>query len=199
MPKGQVILFDLGGVLIESTGRDALRALLPDKPERDQVLDRWIQSPTVKQFERGLISAEAFAETFIDECQLHLGPAEFLDIFASWPKGFFAGAKALVQALRTQHRVACLSNTNSVHWERVPELPNLFDASFPSHLTGLLKPEREAYDYALRELGVKANAVYFFDDLLANIAAARAVGMNAFHVSGFSDIAPTLRAEGLYV
>jgi len=199
MRNGQVILFDLGGVLIESTGRASLRALLPDKPGRDQVLDRWIQSPTVKQFERGLLSPQAFAAAFINECQLPLGPGEFLETFATWPKGFFTGAEALVRALRTQHRVACLSNTNSVHWERVPELPTLFDASFPSHLTGFLKPEREAYDHALRKLEVKANAVYFFDDLLPNIVAARAVGMNAFHVRGFSDIGPTLRAEGLYV
>ncbi|HWT83964.1 MAG TPA: HAD-IA family hydrolase [Candidatus Methylomirabilis sp.] len=198
MPKGQVILFDLGGVLIESSGRDTLRTLLPDELERDQVLDRWIQSPIVKQFERGLLSPEAFAAAFINEWRLPLGPAEFLEVFATWPKGFFAGAKALVRALRTQHRVACLSNTNSVHWERVPELPTLFDASFPSHLTGFLKPEREAYDYVLGELGVEANAVYFFDDLLPNIVAARAIGMNAFHVRGFSDIAPTLRVEGLY-
>ncbi len=193
-----MILFDLGGVLIESTGRDALRALLPDELERDQVLDRWIRSPTVRQFERGLLSPVAFAAGCIHEWQLRVGPSEFLDAFAMWSRGFFPGAKALVRALRTQHQVACLSNTNSVHWARFPELPSLFDACFPSHLTGFLKPERVAFDHVLRELGVKAGAVYFFDDLLPNIAAARAVGINAFPVRAFSDLAPTLRAEGLY-
>jgi HAD superfamily hydrolase (TIGR01509 family) len=198
MQRGQVILLDLGGVLIENPGRDAVRALLPAELERDQVLDRWIRSPTVSQFERGLLSPEAFAAECIHEWRLPLGPSAFLEAFARWPRGFFPGAKALVRALRDRHRVACLSNTNAVHWARFPELPVLFNACFPSHLTGFLKPERAAFAHVLRELGVKAEAVYFFDDLLPNIVAARAVGINAFLVNAFSDLVATLRAEGLY-
>ena len=193
-----MILFDLGGVLIENAGRDGLKALLPYELDRSRVLERWLASPAVKRFERGLIPTQTFAAEFIEEWRLEIGPAAFIDAFATWPKGFFDGARTLVQALRMQHHVACLSNTNSVHWARFPDLPGLFDSVFASHLTGLMKPDREAFEHVLRQLDVPANAVYFFDDLLPNIDAARAVGINAFHVRAFSDIEPALRTEGLY-
>jgi len=198
MRTSQVILFDLGGVLVESTGRDVLRTLLPYELDRSQVVERWLRSPAVAQFERGLMSPAAFADAFIKEWRLEVSPFEFLAAFATWPKGFFEGAKTLVRALRTRHYVACLSNTNPVHWAQLPGLPTLFDATFASHLTGFMKPDREAFAHVLRELGVQADAVYFFDDLLPNIVAPRAVGINAFQVTGFADIEPHLRAEGLY-
>lgn len=193
-----MILFDLGGVLIENAGRDGLKALLPYEFDQSQVLERWLASAAVKRFERGLVPAQTFAAEFIEEWRLEIGPAEFIDAFATWPKGFFDGAKSLVQALRTKHHIACLSNTNSIHWARFPDLPGLFDSVFASHLTGLMKPDRETYEHVLRQLDVPANAVYFFDDLLPNIDAARAVGINAFHVRAFSEIEPILGTEGLY-
>jgi putative hydrolase of the HAD superfamily len=197
-PDTRVILFDLGGVLIENTGRDGLLALLPYELEQSRVLERWLASPAVKRFERGLVPAQTFAAEFIEEWRLQIGPAEFIDAFASWPKDFFDGARPLIRALRAQHHVACLSNTNSLHLARFPDLPELFDSVFASHLTGLIKPDREAYEHVLRQLDVPADAVYFFDDLLPNIDAARAVGINAFHVGTFSDIEAALRTEGLH-
>jgi FMN phosphatase YigB (HAD superfamily) len=45
---------------------------------------------------------------------------------------------------------------------------------------------------------VQADAVYFLDDLVQNIEAARAVGINAVHVRAFAEVEPALRAKGLY-
>jgi glucose-1-phosphatase len=194
----QVILFDLGGVLVESIGRDRLAALLPYPLDRDQIMERWLHSPVVKQFERGRISAEAFARQFIEEWRLPLDPAAFIDSFSKWVTGWFDGAESLVRRLRACHHVACLSNTNAIHWARLAEVAASFDSCFASHLMGSLKPEREAFEHVLAGLRVSAEAVYFFDDLAPNVGAARAVGMNAFQVTGFADIEPILRANGLY-
>jgi putative hydrolase of the HAD superfamily len=193
----RVILFDLGGVLVGSSGRVAVRALFPNMSE-DQVLERWLRSRAVNVFERGQMPSEAFAAEFIKECGLRLTESEFLESFAAWATGLVDGAEALVRSLRRQHLVACLSNTNAIHWARMPELRELFDYCFVSHLTGFMKPEREAYEHALRELRVAASSVYFFDDLPQNVVAARAVGINAFHVRGIAQIEPILRAQGLH-
>jgi len=193
----RVILFDLGGVLVGSAGRVALRALLPSMSEH-QVLEHWHRSRTVNLFERGQIPSEAFAAEFIKEWGLQLAEAEFLDSFAGWVTGPVDGAAALVRSLRRHHFVACLSNTNAIHWARMAELRDQFDQCFASHLTGFMKPDREAYEHTLRELRVAASSVYFFDDQLPNVMAARAVGINAFHVRGFAQIQPVLRAQGLY-
>lgn len=197
MPGRKAILFDLGGVLVGSAGRVALRALRPDMSE-DQVLERWHRSRAVNLFERGQISSRTFAKAFIEEWELQLGESDFLESFAAWVSGFYDGAEVLVRFLRGQHLVACLSNTNAIHWARLPGLRELFDSCFASHLTGFMKPDREAYEHALRELQVPARSVYFFDDLLPNVIAARTCGINAFHVKGLADVKPALLSEGLY-
>jgi len=198
MPGNRVILFDLGGVLIENSGEHGLSALLPYRLSRDEIWGRWLESEAVKEFERGRLSPEVFAARFIAEWRLELPPAEFLASFAGWPKGLFKGAAELVRGLRARHRVACLSNVNELHWARFPELPELFDATFASHLTGHLKPEAGAYQHVLRELGVPPDAVWFFDDLAQNVEAARSAGMHALRVRSFAEIEPALRAEGLW-
>jgi len=193
----KVILFDLGGVLVGSAGRIAVRALLPSMSEHE-VLERWLRSRAVNLFERGQIPSGTFATEIIEEWGLRLTESEFLESFAAWATGLVDGAETLVRSLRRRHLVACLSNTNAIHWARMPELRELFDYCFASHLTGFMKPDREAYEHALRELRVAASSVYFFDDLLPNVVAARTVGINAFCVRGFADVLPVLRAQGLH-
>ena len=193
----RVVLFDLGGVLIESTGQDALRRLCADKWTVEEILHKWLWSPSVVRFERGEVSPQVFARSFLEEWQLELDPASFLDMFASWPRQFFGGAARLVQAVRARHTVGCLSNINEVHWARFPEISSLFDVAFASHLMGFVKPQPEAYRHALDVLGVAPDWVLFLDDLLPNVEAARAAGMRAIQIRAFEDIEPVLRTEGI--
>jgi putative hydrolase of the HAD superfamily len=196
MNNASVVVFDLGGVLVESRGREVLRALLPQLGEHE-VMERWLGSPAVDRFERGRSEPREFAREFLAEWDLALSAEDFVESFTGWVTGFFDGAEALVRALRRRHRVACLSNTNALHWARLPQLPALFHDCFASHRTGLMKPERAAYEHALAALGAAPHEVLFFDDLAPNVAAARSVGMRAFRVGGFADIAPILRGAGL--
>lgn len=198
MRSSRVILFDLGGVLVENTGEQGLSSLLPYQLSRQEIWVRWLASDAVRQFERGQISPEMFAARFIEEWRLEVGPGAFMEAFVAWPRGLFDGAATLVRNLRAQHRVACLSNTNALHWARFPELPELFDSIFASHLTGFLKPDPEAFEHVLRELDVRPDTVWFFDDLLQNVEAARKVGIRAVQVRTFAEVEPALRAQGLY-
>jgi HAD superfamily hydrolase (TIGR01509 family) len=194
-----VVMFDLGGVLVENHGRAKLTAMLPSHLGHDEIWRKWLGSPSVRSFERGMISPEQFASAFVDEWQIELEPSEFLQSFASWPKGLYDGAEELLQHLKDRHHLACLSNTNAIHWRRFPQLHALFDSCFLSHEIGHVKPDRGAFEYALEHLDARAEDVYFFDDLLMNVNAAREVGMKAFHVESFSAIEPVLRVENLYV
>lgn len=198
MRSDRVILFDLGGVLVENTGEQGLSSLLPYQLDRQEIWARWLASGAVRGFERGQISPEVFAARFIEEWRLEVAPAAFMDAFVAWPRGLFDGAAALVRNLRARHRVACLSNTNALHWARFPELPELFDSIFASHLTGFLKPDPEAFEHVLRQLDVRADTVCFFDDLSQNVEAARRVGIRAVQVTTFAEVEPALRAQGLY-
>jgi len=196
MGREKVLLFDLGGVLVQSEGLACLKRLASPK-EQHQVADRWHGSRAVRRFETGKISPEEFASTFVEEWGLSMAPGKFLDLFASWVSGFFPGAEALVAQLRDEHRVAYLSNTNAVHVARLPQLASLFDCGFASYISGHMKPSPEAYHDALSALGVSPASVYFFDDLSANVLAARASGMHATQVRGVAEVEAALREHGL--
>jgi FMN phosphatase YigB (HAD superfamily) len=190
-------MFDLGGVLIQNNGPAALAAILPRPLETAEMWRKWLESPAVKRFERGLCSAEDFASDFVCEWGIALDPGAFIGEFGTWPIGLYEGAEALLGRLKGRHHLACLSNTNAIHWARFPSLHALFDSCFLSHEMGQVKPDPAAFDHALARLGVPAADVWFFDDLAPNVAAAREAGMNAFQVDGFGEIAPILRSERL--
>jgi len=195
--KNSVIMFDLGGVLVENHGRAELTAMLPSPLERDEIWRKWLGSPSVRSFERGMISPEQFASAFVEEWQIGLKPSAFLQAFAMWPRGLYDGAEELLQRLKESHHLACLSNTNVIHWQRFPQLHALFDSCFLSHEIGHVKPDRAVFEYALEQLNVRAGDVYFFDDLSLNVSAAREVGIKAFHVESFLELEPILRGESL--
>lgn len=196
MRDDRVLVFDLGGVLVESNGLTALKRLLPRLQEAD-ILARWLGSAAVGRFERGAITATEFADCFVAEWQLELEPAAFLAEFSTWVTGFYPGAQALLEQLRARHTVACLSNTNAAHWARLGEVRDAFDVGFASHLMGCMKPDRAAYEHVLQRLGVAAGQVYFFDDLPSNVAAGRELGIHAFQVRGLAQTQRALHDLGL--
>jgi glucose-1-phosphatase len=197
MQSDKVIMFDLGGVLVGNNGKAGLTAMLPVPLDEQELWKRWLTSPAVRQFERGMISSHAFANAFVDEWQINLEPSDFIRAFATWPTRLFDGAEDLLRRLKREHHIACLSNTNAIHWERFPTLSALFDSCFLSHKTGFVKPDREAFEFALAQLHKAPEDVYFFDDLLLNVTAARELGINAFQIETFSAIEPVLRRENL--
>ncbi len=70
----------------------------------------------MRAFERGELAADEFASRFISQCGLSIAPEDFLERFASWPKGFFPGAGALLTAIRRDYTIAYLSNSNAIHY-----------------------------------------------------------------------------------
>ena len=181
-----VILFDLGGVLIELGGMGDM-AVLASEQDEDEIWRRWLRCPWVRRFERGHCDAETFARGMVETWSMPTEPHAFLEAFRHWPKGLLPGAKELVRAAGQLARVACLSNTNVIHAERQSTefgIDALFDELFLSHEIGLVKPDREAYDHVVRALGVPPERILFLDDNQINIEGARVVGLRAERAVG---------------
>jgi HAD superfamily hydrolase (TIGR01509 family) len=192
--RPEVLLFDLGGVLVDNVMFDELPALLPQPIADGELRRRWLFSPSVQAFEQGRICAEVFASSFIAEWGLDIGPAHFLDNFASWPRGPYPGALELLDRLRHDYRLALLSNCNAVHWERVADFRDRVHAAFSSHIMGVVKPAPAIFNRVAVALDVEPAAVCFFDDSLANIEAARAVGMDAYLTRGIQELEIAIQA-----
>lgn len=182
-----MILFDLGGVLVDFAGFRELGPLLAEPLGADAIRSRWLHSAPVREFELGRITAREFAARFVAEWRIPLSPAEFLRTFAGWPRGLYPGVESLLGVLRPRHRLACLSNSNELHWRAFgPALAPHFESTFVSFELGLAKPDPAIFRAALTGLGVAADEVLFFDDAEANVAAAAEVGLHAELVRGAS-------------
>ena len=195
--RPKVLLFDLGGVLVDNVAFERLSAIPHLGMTEAQIKSKWLTSATVRSFELGASTPTSFAESFIGEWGLLVEPAQFLEEFAAWPKGFYPGAVELLGALRRQFRVACLSNSNPVHWERLGDgLKKHFAPALSSHLLKALKPDARCFERALQECGVPSHQVAFFDDSFENVIAARALGLQAHHVCGLAQVRGTLEESG---
>ena len=148
---------------------------------------KWVSSPAVAQFETGRCSSREFAAAFIEEWGLAIGQDEFLTRFPAWVGAPYPETAELLSALGSRHVLACLSNTNAVHWEslrRMDGLRPVLERPFLSHELGLMKPAREVFVEVARQLGCEPGEIAFFDDGPENVDGAAKAGLSAHHTVG---------------
>jgi putative hydrolase of the HAD superfamily len=196
----RVVLFDVGGVLVQLSGVATVLGWVADRWTPAQLWQRWLQSPAVRAFETGRTDADTFAADLVAELELGVEPTLFLESFAGWPTGLYPGAHELVTRIPGHFTRALLSNSNALHWDRVVDdfgLGTLFEHRFVSHLTGRIKPDPEAFEHVVSSLGCEPAGVFFLDDNLLNVEAARAIGMQGAVVSGVEGAESALRRVGI--
>ena len=176
------LLLDLGGVLIEIVGAERMLQWCPALPDTDALWRRWLDSPSVRSYEAGKSTRGEFAQSVIAEFALPVAPDAFLSEFAWWPRRLYDDTTALLETLKPRFRLASLSNTNELHWERFSRdwnLPAHFHANFPSYAVGRLKPDADYFQHVLDTLGVAPQNALFIDDNAVNVAAAARLGIHA--------------------
>ena len=207
----KAVVFDMGGVLVrlgslpdllgldgrgQRTGGGRSRPLRAE----EWFWPRWLSSPTVRDFERGAITPDEFARSFVAEFSLTITPDEFLDNFARFCQGLLPGAVELVRSVPPPTTTALLSNTNDLHWRTQPDaaiVAALCHHNILSFRTGLLKPDRSCFDHVTRTLDVRPQAVLLLDDNAINVKAARGAGWQAEVVRGVDQAAETLALHGV--
>lgn len=191
----RAVVFDMGGVLVEL---GPLTEILGDDPLTPEVFwSRWLQSPTVRDFERGRCSPEEFGTRIVTELELSFDGAEMIRRFAQWPKGLFDGAKELVGDLPSDIEIGVLSNTNALHWEgqkQHAEVQALFTRLYLSYSLDMVKPDREIFDHIIADLGCAANEIVYFDDNQLNVDAALEAGLIASVAKNPADCRRSLSA-----
>ncbi len=194
------ILFDLGGVVIELAGVEKMLEWSEGVDTTDELWRRWLRSDAVRRFETGAIGRDAFAREVTAEFGVPVPPDEFLAAFTWWPRSVLPGAFELLSALRGRYRLASVSNTNEIHWQRFSQTWSLdaaFDHNFPSHLVGKLKPDADYFAHVVEAIGAPAHRVLFVDDNAINVDAAARLGLHARRVVGVEGARQALREIGL--
>lgn len=182
-------IFDLGNVIVDIDFKRVLGvwSKLSSVPLAT-LSERFTMGEVFQQHERGEISDEDFARQLSDEMGLSLSFEQFAE---GWQAVFVAlrpEVIAIMQKLRAEgHRVVVLSNTNRLHcnyWpQHYPEVAAAADHLYLSQDLGMRKPEARIYQHVLSAENIPAEQAVFFDDVEANIVAARIEGITGIHVT----------------
>jgi HAD superfamily hydrolase (TIGR01509 family) len=194
-----VVLFDLGGVLVRLDGVPQMQAMSRIERE-DELWRRWLGCPWVRTFERGRCSPDEFAAGVVDEWGLDISPHVFLERFRGWPVALIDGAVELVKEVGAHCRIGCLSNTNELHWDVLVSrwgLGDLFEEVFLSFRLDLVKPDPEVFAHVCGALGLPPGRILFLDDNALNVDRARSVGLAGAVVRGTAEARTALVDHGV--
>jgi putative hydrolase of the HAD superfamily len=192
-PEIKVVMFDLGGVLVDLNQDACVREF--EKLGVENILDyisKYVQNGLFLELERGTVSPSDFFERVRTEFGILSASDEAIRF--AWNAFLVSISKeklSLIKELKRQYRVILLSNTNFIHWEDwvMKEFSRLgfsvedcFDELYLSYKMHLAKPEKEIFQKVLDLEGVEASSILFLDDGEKNIQMATQLGFCTYHV-----------------
>lgn len=194
-PSVDVVVFDIGGVLLDWSPDYLYRELIPDAAQREHFLTAVATHEWNQQQDAGRTWAEAVAEL----TALHPEHAEWIEAYdTGWLQmvnGLIDGTAEIITELRAQGvPTYALTNFSAEKWEIAKEaFPILagFTGEVVSGTERTVKPGEKIYRILLDRYDLDPARSFYTDDKEANIVAARAVGMQA---EVFTD-APTLHTH----
>ena len=183
--EANTIVFDLGGVIINLNvprcvarfkslmGEDNVRDVLGIDDEGEGVV---AVSAATKQlmhdYEYGNITTEVFLRSLQEYCYAGTTRETIREAWLSMLDELPQERLDYIATLRKKgYKTVLLSNSNELHWDPIWEqyhLGNYFDAVFASHHLHMAKPNREIFDYVVKEAGIARARTVYVDDLEKN-------------------------------
>jgi HAD superfamily hydrolase (TIGR01509 family) len=196
------LLFDLGRVVLDTDFARSIKCWAGHAGcEPAQLTGRFSADEAYQRHERGEISDAEFFASLRNSLGIDVGDAQFLEGWNAVFAGTIPGIEPLLARAARALPLYAFSNTNRAHephfLEAYADVLRHFCKLFLSSSIGLRKPEAAAYDHVVKEIGVPAQRIVFFDDLKENIEGARARGLTAVHVTSTRDVADALEALGI--
>ena len=187
------IIFDLGGVLLDIDYHKTEQAFINlGVTNFNELYSQFHADQFFKAFEKGEVSPDAF----IARLKSYKDDLSADDIRSAWNAmllDFPAGRLDFLLNLKKKYRIFLLSNTNAVHYEAFQKielnitgdphgLDDCFEKSYYSHDIGLRKPDREIFEFVLKDSNLVAEETLFIDDTWANVEAANTVGIHGLYL-----------------
>jgi FMN phosphatase YigB (HAD superfamily) len=191
-PSKVTVCFDLGGVLvrIRRTWQECLAASGTSSSLRGEERNDLTDFALFDEFQLGTLDPQKYLKELAN--YLSVSVEDALKVHNGILHEPYEGTHWLVRKLaRAGIRTACLSNTNSLHWEILDS--HSFSAirdlhlKVVSHEIKLLKPDTKVFGLFDQRATTSPNEVVYFDDNEGNVSAARLHGWNAHLIDHEAD------------
>lgn len=196
------VLFDLGGVLIDWNPRHLYR---PHFGGDDLAMEDFLARVCPPEWNARLDAGLPFADGVAERQALF---PEQADLIALWRTGWermlggaIAPTVALLAALRERaHRLVALTNWSA---ETFPisrtrfDFLDWFEDIVVSGEVGMIKPDPRIFQLAIARNRLEPQRTLFVDDSVANVEAARGVGLHAVHFCDAASLRDDLERFGL--
>lgn len=186
-PNIRNIIFDLGGVLISLNVQETVQGLAAlgiKFPDNQGVREKFMV--LLRLFEVGGISPAGFRSKMRGLTPVAFEDEAFDRVWTSMLMDYSPGTIHLLLDLKNKYRLFLLSNTNVLHVPYFSEkltaqtgakMEDIFEKVYYSHVLNMRKPDREIYEYVLKDSGLEPYETLFIDDMEENVLGARELGI----------------------
>jgi 2-haloacid dehalogenase len=197
-----IVVFDIGGVLIDWNPRHLYRKLFADD---EPAMEHFLATVCTNEWHRHHDAGRSFAEGARILKELHPDKAELIDAFgmrqSEMMAGPIAGTVEILRELRDHGApLYALSNWPAEGFTLARERFDFlgwFRGIVLSGEIGAIKPQPRIYQVLLERFAIDPLSTIFIDDSEANAAAARAFDIHAIHFTDPAALRANLVALGL--
>lgn len=188
------IIFDLGGVVVNidyMKTQQTFEAL--GLTGFGKVYSQAAQTGVFDLYEKGLMSTEVFRGRLRQLAPNFKVSNQELD--NAWNAMILdtpTHRLAVLKELKVRFRTFLLSNTNELHIQCFhsqlkttfgqEDLNDYFEKVYYSYEIQLRKPDREIFEYVLRQNGLDAKRTLFIDDTSRHVESAKILGIQGLHI-----------------
>ncbi len=188
------IIFDLGGVIINLDNKLTEKAFSALGAKAfSSYFGHGFAASFFADYEVGKISDQEFVQAMKQMLGREIPDQTIIDAWNALLLDFPPANIELLGKLKDSYRLFLFSNTNSLHLEALrtifesqfpaQSLDNFFEKAYYSHILRMRKPDRESFEYIIRENGLDPSSTLFVDDALINVEGANAAGLQGYFLS----------------
>ena len=186
--KIDTLIFDLGKVLVRYDFRKLLADLKYDEKTAQAVAEAMFLSPQWTEGDRGVKTEEEILQSFIENNPDY--EQEIRQTFQEMGKtiSLYSYTKDWIKYFKKRgYKLYILSNFSKPLYDRCQKelkFLELMDGGYMSWQIHCLKPEPEIFQKLITDFHIDPSRAVFLDDMMDNVAEARAQGLNAIHFTG---------------
>jgi len=195
------VIFDLGGVLIYFNPRELIEKIFVDSEQKPYQLIQAVYTQAWLDMDRGKLTRPEVVQVLADIYD----PAQmcqFMDALPLYLNPLADGLRIVQDVKARGYKVFVLSNLPNYAHEAILRHAGFFDSfdgAIFSYQVGFAKPDPEIYQTLLNTYNLIADECVFIDDLVKNIDAGKALGIDGIVCDDHAKVRRELVNRGILI